>query len=316
VKNSGNSSNTNNNTAQGGAGGAGGNATATGGQGGAGGSSNQQQSNSSTNNNASSANGNGDNSNNYSNTTNYKAADIPVNTAVGTSIIPGNPCYKTYGGGVQTQAFGISGGGGKIDGGCDAREYARYYAELLHSRVAACKMLVTQKRSKKAGVTFEDCMTVDAQPAPVAAPPLPPVEEKQPTIIVVPVQTAANPVAAPQVAVPVTPVVEQLIGVCTFASKTQCQTPGSDAVIVDPTRPTSVCKEMLSAAVKALKRNPGSVIILRGNRNPSESPVTAVSRAYRVQKQLETEGVKASQIKTETGTGDARTVEIILAPQS
>lgn len=64
-------------------------------------------------------------------------------------------------------AVGGSVGGSKIDAGCDARETARAYA-LLGSRLAACKVMVAQKKSKKAGVTLEDCIQSEVVEAPVA----------------------------------------------------------------------------------------------------------------------------------------------------
>jgi hypothetical protein len=199
---------------------------------------------------------------------------------------------------------GASFGGGKIDENCRALQTA------LHApnRVTYCKIYINLQDSKKAGITMADCMAQDPQPVAEVVPPPAPV---QPQIVVVPVQQSA-PVAVPTVV----PVVEEIIpvGICTFASKTQCTPAGGDASIVDPTRPTSVCKEMLTAARSALARHPGYVIVLRGNRNPSEDKTVAVSRAYRVKQQLIAEGVKSNQIKTEAGVGTARTVQITLEP--
>lgn len=299
VSNSGNSSNTNTNTAQGGAGGS------------ASSNQTQSQSNSSTNNNASSAsdngNGNGNNSNNS--TTNIAAPKIPVNTAYAPTSLPTANCFKGYGAGVQTMPVGVSLGGGKIDENCRALETARN----APNRLTFCKVYVKLKDAKAAGVTLDDCMGRD--PKEEAALPVP--APIQPQVVVVPIQTAAPvPAVVPAVVASNPPVVEEIIpvGICTFASKTQCTPAGSDAYITDPARPTSVCKEMIGAAVAALARHPGYVIVLRGNRNSSEDKLLAVSRANNVKKQFEAQGVKSSQIKTEAGIGTSRTVQITLEP--
>jgi len=294
LSNSGNSSNTNTNTANGGTSNANGNGSNN--------TTEQQQSSTSSANNTG-----GNSSNSYSSDTTYDAAHIPVNTAVGTTIVPGNPCYKTYGGGFQGANAGISLGGGKIDGGCDAREYARFYKEMLGSRVAACKMLVTQKRSKKAGVTMADCLNAEATPV-VIAPAIPAPAPTVPTIIVIPAQTAAAPVAPP-VVVAKTPAIAWT-SICTFNSPVVC-TNGNKSV-ADPSRPTSVCKSMIDSAVKAYKQSPGSTFVLVGNRNSDEDGLLPKSRTTRVRKQLEEAGVPTSAITEQVGTGRDRTVEIVL----
>lgn len=149
VTGSGNSSNTNTNNATGGAGG----------------SASQKQSNSSTNNNASTATGNGDNSNNS--TTTVEAPKIPVPTAYAPTTLPTVPCFKGYGVGAQVAQAGISLGGGKIDANCAILETARSY-DMVNEKLAACKVKISNKYSKKAGVTLEDCMTVQMMPVPLA----------------------------------------------------------------------------------------------------------------------------------------------------
>lgn len=302
VKDSGNSTNTNTNnvSATGGAGGAGG----------AGGNSDQTQSAAAT----ASDNGNGNGNNSNNSTTNVAAPKIPVATAVGTTVVPSNPCFKTYGGGFQSMSTGVSLGGGKIDGGCDAREYARFYAEMLHSRTAACKMLVSQKRSKKAGVTFADCMAQDPQPVVEVAPPAPapvsPVNIYLPANTPVPAVAAVVPIAPPEYKTEITVTPEQLVGVCTFAKAISCKPENGPAVITV----SSICKQMLEQAKKSLLANPGSVLLIVGNRNASEDRLTATSRANNVKKQLEAYGVPSSRLKAEVGTGTSRTVELILQP--
>lgn len=294
VKNSGNSSNTNNNTAQGGAGGSvSGSGNSTQGQ-------KQGQSQSS-----SSDNSGGNSSNSYSSNTNVEASKIPVATAFAPTTIPTVSCFKGFGAGVQTMAVGGSFGGGKIDENCRALQTA------LHApnRLTYCKLYINLQDSKKAHITMEDCMANEPREAEVVLPPAP---APQPQIVVVPMQT---PAPVPQTVLPV--VTEEIpVGICTFASKTQCTPAGSDAYITDPARPTSICKEMLAAARKALASHPGYVIVLQGNRNRSEDSLLASTRANRVKQQLVASGVKSSQIKTEVGTGDTRTVSITLVPVS
>ena len=311
LSNSGNSSNTNTNTANGGsANGNGSNNTTSA-------SSNQTQSNSSTNANQSSANGNGAgagaNSNNTTN--NIAAPKIPVPTAYAPTTIPTSPCLKGYEAGGQGAAFGFALGGSKVDKNCQELELARSF-DSMNERLAGCKVKVdaARKIAKDAGVTVADCMEhemVDAPP--VVLPPAPPTPQ-QPTFILIPQQA---PVAAPAVVTPA-PVIQSEIpvGICTFASKTQCTAKDSDAVIIDPSRPTAVCKEMIAAATAQLKLHPGYVIVLRGNRNPSEDVLLAATRANRVKQQFEASGVSSGHLKTEVGTGDTRTVSITLVPQS
>lgn len=290
VTDSGNSSNTNNNTAQGGAGGS---ASST--------NKNNNQSSAAASDNG---NGNGNGSNNYSSTSTYKAAENPVSTAFAPTSIPTANCFKGYGAGVQTMPVGVSLGGGKIDENCRALQTA------LHApnRLTYCKLFVNLQDSKKAGITMADCMGID--PEPPAAPAPAPAQDR---VLLVPVPTPAAPIAVVTPAPAPIPQA-QLIGICTFLSKTSCTAAGSDAGIVDPSRPTSVCKIMIDAAVKALRANPNSIIVLVGNRNRTEDSLLATSRANRVKQQLKAAGVKDSQIKVETGSGETRTVEITLKP--
>src|SRR5208337_46835 len=111
---------------------------------------------------------------------------------------------------------GISIGAGKIDEGCDQREIARSYG-LLGSKLAACKVMVSNKRSRKAGVTLDDCMRLEVvEPAPILLPPL--ATPVQPSIIInvpAPVVQQVVPVITP-VPLPdavITPT-RELIGIC------------------------------------------------------------------------------------------------------
>jgi hypothetical protein len=206
-------------------------------------------------------------------------------------------------------AVGVSGSGGKIDAGCDAREEARVYA-LLGARTAACKVMVFDKKNQKLAkkhpeqaVTMDDCMYEPPTP-PVVEAPAPPA----PVQIILPANT---PIAA--VAPAPTPVVaEQLIGICTFSKVVSCK-PEKGITVISP---TSVCKQQLEAAKLALARNPNSVLLIRGNRNQSEIRSVAVTRANNVQRQLIQYGVQADRLKVEAGNGTARTVELVLVPQN
>lgn len=318
VSGSGNSTNknTNNNTATGGQGGAGG-------QGGSGGQSsssatggNQSQSSTSS----AADNGNGSNNTTTNSTTNVEAAPIPVSTAYAPTSIPTVPCFKGYSGGVQTQSVGISLGGGKIDEGCDQREIARSYA-LLGSKLAACKVMVSNKRSLKAGVTLDDCMRLEVvTPTPVVAAPAPAPEPVIPNIIinnrfpeqVAPVVPAPEVVATPS---------RELIGICTFASiQAICQQPGKPDEIVpikplsynNPTRVTSICKTMLDEAARRMKEDPKLRLFIIGNQNMSETAsIVAVSRANEARLYLVNhDGVNSAHINTTIGSGKDRTVEL------
>lgn len=94
--------------------------------------------------------------------------------------------------------FGISGGAGKIDKGCDDRETARSFA-LLGNREAAAIILCNTPASKRAHLTLEQCMNITVL---VQQPALPPVVLPQPApvinvpVTIVPV-TVPTPVEAP-----------------------------------------------------------------------------------------------------------------------
>jgi outer membrane protein OmpA-like peptidoglycan-associated protein len=258
----------------------------------------QQQSQTANGGNASSsASNNGNGSNN--NTTNYQAAKNPVSTAYAPPVIPTANCFKGFGGGVQTMPVGVSLGGGKIDPNCRALETARN----APNRVTFCKIYITLKDSKAAGVTMEDCMGIDPQPA------APVVEERKPEVnIYLPPQVApAEVVKAEEPAPTPKPFLGQ-IGVCTFSKVVSCKVEKGVTVIT----PTGVCKQQLQTAKAALDQYPGTVLVIRGNRNPSEAPATAQARATNVQKQLVEYGVSPDRLRTEVGTGTARTVELIL----
>ncbi len=95
------------------------------------------------------------------NTTNIAAPQIPVSSAITPPIMPTVPCFKGFGGSAQTMAFGASFGGGKIDKGCNARELARSFSGP--QTTASCKILLSTKEAKAAGITMEDCLPVPVQ---------------------------------------------------------------------------------------------------------------------------------------------------------
>jgi hypothetical protein len=190
VANSGNSSNTNNNTANGGAGGAGGSATG----------GNQKQNQTSTS--SASNNGNGANNSTYSSTSNVAASKIPVASAIAPPSYPTATCFKGFSAAAQSMAFGASFGGGKIDENCARLEAAR----AAKNRLAFCKVYISDKYVKQAGVTLEDCMTQDEQvtveqgPATVVPEPTPalqPIIVNVPAPVVQVVQAPTPTVVAP-----------------------------------------------------------------------------------------------------------------------
>lgn len=167
-------------------------ATATGGQGG---NSSQGQNQGQSQTSSSSANGNGNGSNNtqYNSETNIAAPKIPVATAYAPSVFPTVTCFKGFGGGVQTAPVGVSMGGGKIDENCAILEAAGRARNIL----TFCKVYITNKYVKKAGVSLQDCIeeqTLIAQAAVVEPTPEPP------AIIVIPVGLTLQ---APPVVLPV-----------------------------------------------------------------------------------------------------------------
>ena len=109
--------------------------------------------------------------------------------------------------GLTLSQIGLAGGSSREAKNCALLETARSF-DANNERLAACKVKITSKYSKAAGVTLADCMQqelVAAPPIAVAAP------APTPTIIVVPAATPAVPVAAVPVAAAPSPV---LVGVC------------------------------------------------------------------------------------------------------
>jgi hypothetical protein len=213
-------------------------------------------------------------------------------------------------------AVGTSLSGGKIDEGCDIRETARSYA-LLGSRLAACKLLLTNKRSQKAGVTLDDCMREPVSAfldAPrVATPMVEPVKD----VPMIPqrAQSIAAPEPAPTPA-PAAPPIARLIGICTFSQQVECAMPGVKLVGNPHGAPLSVstiCDQMLASAAKMLRDNPGTALLLVGNANSAEresNTMFPLSRAENVKRRLIKIGADPNRIQSKVGNGKNRTVEI------
>lgn len=280
----------------------GGNATATGG------SANQQQGqqqqqtqNNNQNQSVNASNGGQQNSQSTNYSTSYQQVrQAPM--AYAPDAAPSAPCRVAGSAGVSAPIGGVSFGGSKMDDECDLRESARAFA-LLSNRIAAAKILCQTKAAKKAHLTEADCLTLEApeQPAPQPAP----------VSIILPNSPAAPPVAAVTPAdynqtIDVTTPAKQLVGICTFAKANTCQVGNGPAVITVST----ICKQMLAAAQQRLKSDPNSILFIVGNRNPSESEITAASRANNVKKYLIASGIKESRINVSTGNGTSRTVEL------
>lgn len=227
------------------------------------GNSRQGQSQSST----SSATGNGDNSNDYSSTNNVEAPKIPVMTAYAPTAIPTAGCWKGYSAGAQTMSVGATIGGGKIDKNCRKLETARNFG-ISGSWVAYCKVMITTQDAKEAGVSFDDCMARQMQPAPA-----PPVAQVAPTpqVIVVPAAPAPVPVA-------VTPAPNKVL----VAS---CQ--------LSYNRVSNVCKQLLDTGLLYFKENAiGEVVIVT-------NPLTGRIKAEKTKEYLVAIGIDPHTIRIE-----------------
>ncbi len=182
--------------------------------------------------------------------TNIAAPRIPVAAAYNSTVIPTAPCMGGFSAGLTLPQIGLAGGSSKEAKNCALLETARSF-DANNERLAACKVKITSKYSKAAGVTLADCMQqelVAAPPIAVAAP------APTPTIIVVPAATPAVPVAAVPVAVAPSP---SLVAVCD--------------------RLSNECKQYLDDASNWKKQNDGRVIIYAAMTN---YPVANAMRLY------------------------------------
>jgi len=139
----------------------------------------------------------GGDASNSNNTTNNVAAG-PASTAYAPTALPTVPCFKSYGAGFQG-SIGLSIGGGKVDENCVILEAARSLA-LHGSDLAYCKVMVSHKALRKAGVTLEDCMRVYEPPKPEPVQPSPAVAPQAPPQIIVPAPAVTVNVPAPVIA--------------------------------------------------------------------------------------------------------------------
>jgi hypothetical protein len=84
---------------------------------------------------------------------NIAAPKIPVATADAPPVFSTVNCFKGFSGGAQSAVAGLSFGGGSIDKNCAAERAAQDYL-ASGNRLAFCKVMVTTKQSKDAGVTL------------------------------------------------------------------------------------------------------------------------------------------------------------------
>ena len=160
----------------------GGNATATGGNSTSNQTQGQKQGQSQSSNNQSAG---GSVSNVGNSVENIAAPKIPVATADAPPVFSTVNCFKGFSGGAQTAVAGLSFGGGGIDKNCAAERAAQDYL-ASGNRLAFCKVMVTTKQSKDAGVTLEDCMNVPVRPIVTVSAPAPVVQPVvQPQVVIV-----------------------------------------------------------------------------------------------------------------------------------
>ena len=94
-----------------------------------------------------------------SNNTTFEAR-YPASSAAPV-ILPASACFKGYGGAVQTAPVGVSFGAGKIDENCAILEAARSLVSV--SRLAYCKVMLSNKYVKAAKVTLADCLVTESK---------------------------------------------------------------------------------------------------------------------------------------------------------
>ena len=117
----------------------------------------QTQSNTSTNSNQSAGGSVSDVGNSV---TTVEAPKIPVAPAYAPPVFSTANCFKGWSAGGQTPLIGGSFGGGGIDKNCAALSTSQNLF-AMGSRLAACKVIITTKAAKDAGVTIKDCMYTD-----------------------------------------------------------------------------------------------------------------------------------------------------------
>jgi len=168
----------------------------------------QTQSNTSTNSNQSAGGSVSDVGNSV---TTVEAPKIPVAPAYAPPVFSTTNCFKGWSAGGQTSLLGGSFGGGGIDKNCAALSAAQNLF-AMGSRLAACKVILTTKAAKTAGVTMNDCMYTDNVGnihAGVIQPVIPP-EPLQVNVYF----PAAPPIVAPVVAPVVKPIAKHIAKKC------------------------------------------------------------------------------------------------------
>ena len=241
------------------------NATATQGQ-----KQNQGQSQSSDS--AATAANNGNNANNSVSNTRVER-NTPM--AYSPEAIPSAPCIKGYSGGASGASFGLSMGGGKVDEGCAIRETARAFA-LGGSKLAYCKVLITSKEAKKAGVTLADCLAVPAVvPVPVA-------------------EVVPAPVPVPLAVIPELPV--EIIPTTAFVVLADCDIAGSTV--------TNECKARLDTAVLYLRNKGDGFLVV------DTDTFTGFNRAKNVVAYLVQAGVNSEVVRTRLQGGTNHGVQV------
>lgn len=164
-------------------------------------SSNSASNSTSSASNNGNGNGNGSNNAQFSTETNVEAPKIPVASALAFASQATVSCFKGFGASGQTAPLGLGFTGGKIDQNCVILEAARLSA-AVGNRLAFCKIYITHKAVRKAGVTLTDCMALQAvQTAPVIIPsPVAPVPQITVNVPAPVVQAAPAPVAVASLA--------------------------------------------------------------------------------------------------------------------
>lgn len=213
-----------------------------------------------------SADGNGNGSNNSSTT--FAAPKIPVSTAYAPEILPTAPCVKGNSGGAQTAPFGISLGLSKVDEGCDIRQEALTYL-ASGSRLSYCKIMVTSKRSIKAGITLADCMNV-------------------PTVPTVPVPDAPVSISREEIAPTAQPVIVAL-------------PPPSPVLLADcdliGSRIDNTCKALLDSAILYFKEADGGFLRINAD------AFYGTRRVANIAEYLTAAGVNKESIKSSLDAG-------------
>jgi hypothetical protein len=138
------------------------------------------------------------------------------------------PCFKGFGAGGSGPTFGVSFGGGKIDQNCAELEAARV-GLAAGNRVVFCKVYLTNKYVKAAGVTMDDCVGTPEPTAPIVVAPAP-----EPQLQMSVPNITVN-IPAPQVTVIPAPVVPPAPSVAAVARTMPHHKPPCKCVVTNDT---------------------------------------------------------------------------------